>query len=323
MDADITNKIDNLFDATNRYRKSKEFKELLEFCRRFHYLSAYNAMLVQIQRPGARYVNTASWWFKNHNLRIKPIANPMIILVPFGPVAYVFDVSDLEGDNIAKLPKSIINPFKTNGTISNNKLNSLISNLKYFGVKFKYANYGNQLEAKIQYLKHSTKSEHIISNQKNSFNITLPEYYLISVNQNSNNEEVFASIIHELAHFFCEHLKAPNDKWWQVRSLDINVEEFEAETVAWIICERNGIKNPSDIYLSGYLDNNNTIPEINLECVLKTVNKIEALLKPINIKDGLLAKKDDFVKKQIPNIKAKPKELFVQSFDLFNSDFIQ
>jgi hypothetical protein len=318
MDSEITNKIENLFDATNRYRKSAEFKELLEFCRRFHYLSAYNAMLIQIQRPGARYVNTAKWWFKNHNLRIKPIANPMIILVPFGPVAYVFDVCDLEGDNLSKLPNSILHPFRTNGSISNNKLNCLISNLKYFGIKFKYANYGNQLAAKIQFLGRSTKSEHVISNQKNTFKITLPEYYLISVKESSSNEEVFASLVHELAHFFCEHLIAPNNKWWQVRNLAHNVEEFEAETVAWIICERNGINNPSEKYLSWYLENNITIPEINLECVLKAINKIEALLLPMNIKDGLLAKKEDYVKKQIPVIKPQSSKVIEPMLDLFS-----
>ncbi len=318
MDTEITNKIENLFDATNRYRKSAEFKELLEFCRRFHYLSAYNAMLIQIQRPGARYVNTAKWWFKNHNLRIKPTANPMIILVPFGPVAYVFDVSDLEGDNLNKLPKSITNPFKTNGGISEKKLSIIISNLKYFGIKFTYADYGNQLGARIQFLKRTTNSDHVISYKKNNFKITLPEYYLISINKNLDNESVFATIIHELAHFFCEHLTPPNDKWWHVRSLQLNVKEFEAETVAWIICERHGIINPSEKYLSGYLNDNERIPEIDLECVLKAVNKIESMLVTMNFKDGLLAKNDDFVKKQIPIIKSSTKKPIQTTGDLFD-----
>lgn len=58
METDINKKIDNLFYATNKYRRSTEFKELIDFCRRFHYLSPYNAMLIQIQRPGAIWKST-------------------------------------------------------------------------------------------------------------------------------------------------------------------------------------------------------------------------------------------------------------------------
>ena len=53
--------------------------------------------------------------------------------------------------------------------------------------------------------------------------------------------------------------------------------EFEAESVCWLLCERQGIKNPSAEYLNGYLDNNGEIPKISLDTVLKAVAAIEQI----------------------------------------------
>jgi len=60
--------------------------------------------------------------------------------------------------------------------------------------------------------------------------------------------------------------------------------EFEAESVAYLICERLGIKNPSDEYLAGYMGKNEEVPSISLECVMKAAGLIEQMgrqrLKP-------------------------------------------
>ncbi len=48
--------IDELQFLVRSYRNSQEFKKLLEFVGRFNYLAPYNAMLVQMQKPGATFV---------------------------------------------------------------------------------------------------------------------------------------------------------------------------------------------------------------------------------------------------------------------------
>ena len=60
-------------------------------------------------------------------------------------------------------------------------------------------------------------------------------------------------------------------------NIPLNVIEFEAESVCWLLCERQGIKNPSAEYLSRYVDANKNIPDISLDTVLKAVNTIEQL----------------------------------------------
>ncbi|MGB4221649.1 MAG: ImmA/IrrE family metallo-endopeptidase, partial [Smithellaceae bacterium] len=106
-------------------------------------------------------------------------------------------------------------------------------------------------------------------------------YHLV-VNQNHSKEEKFATIAHELGHLYCGHLGTPNENWWPDRCKEhINIQEFEAESVAWLVCERSGIKNPSAEYLSGYLNKNDQIPQISLENVLKAAGMIEAMTQRI------------------------------------------
>lgn len=303
MELDIKDKIDELFHSIGKYRRSSEFLELLQFCRKFHYLSAYNAMLVQMQRPGATFVHTARNWDKRFNVQVKQNANPLIILVPFGPVDFVFDIDDTEGESKKLIPESILHPFKTKGTLSSYIYSTLIDNLKFYGIKLESVTFGIQLHARIERLRAPIFNDILIKYKKVQYEIRLPEYYLISINQRSKKEEVFAALVHELAHFFCQHLKPVKEDWWKHRNLSLNEAEFEAETVAWLVCERIGIDNPSAEYLSGYLNNNSQVPNISIECILKMTNTIEALFKPLRIEEGLLAKKDKDVKRQLQELK--------------------
>ncbi|WP_425456378.1 ImmA/IrrE family metallo-endopeptidase [Desulfobotulus mexicanus] len=97
------------------------------------------------------------------------------------------------------------------------------------------------------------------------------------INRNHTREEKFATLAHELGHLYCGHLGSPSDNWWPDRNLKSKeVSEFEAESVAWLVCERMGIKNPSAQYLSGYLDKDNKIPDVSLEAVLRAAGMVEA-----------------------------------------------
>lgn len=303
MEAELKQKVDELFHSIGKYRKSSEFLELLNFCRKFHYLSPYNAMLVQIQRPGARLVLTAAKWKSSYNIGVKQTARPLMILIPFGPVDFVFDLDDTEGDSKGLIPDSVLQPFKTKGKVSSKIVECLLKNLKYYGIRLEFVEFGNQQQARIERLKVQSTNKTSIYHKKAFYEIALPEYYLISINKNCTKEEVFAALVHELAHFFCQHLLPVTDTWWKYRNRDKNEKEFEAETIAWLVCERIGIVNPSASYLSGYLNSNNQVPNISIECILKATLAIEGLLEPQRIEDGLLAKKDEEVKKLLREIK--------------------
>jgi hypothetical protein len=71
-----------------------------------------------------------------------------------------------------------------------------------------------------------------------------------------------------------------------------NQEEFEAETVAWLVGHRVGLEIPSSYeYLSGYLDdgpNGKGIPKFDFYAVFQAASEVEKLLRPCSFKDGWL-----------------------------------
>jgi len=52
--------LDKLFQEIGTYRKTKEFKELLDFVKKFPKIAPFNAMLLHIQKPGSNYVASAA-----------------------------------------------------------------------------------------------------------------------------------------------------------------------------------------------------------------------------------------------------------------------
>lgn len=267
--------LDRLFQDIGYYKDSTNYKELFEFVKKFPNIAPYNAMLLHIQKPGSRYVLSATDWEKRFRRYIKPNARPLVILRPFGPVAFVFELGDTYGDD-KLISDEILHPFQVKGKLPPNIFDRLIENLKTDGILYSEADHGTSSAGFIKKEKSHFQSS-IFRGKKKIFVHIL---FNLVVNQHHSLEEKFATVIHELAHIYCGHLGTPNSKWWNDRSkLGLNEEEFEAESVCWLVCERLGIKNPSEKYLSGYLDNNRHIPKISIDTVLKAVAIIESMFR--------------------------------------------
>ena len=63
--------LDELFELSSQYRATVDYMNLLQFVARFRFYAPYNAMLVNIQMPGARYVATPSRWMEKYQQRIR------------------------------------------------------------------------------------------------------------------------------------------------------------------------------------------------------------------------------------------------------------
>ncbi len=81
--------LDKLFVSAQSYKSSKKYYDMLKMCGRFRRLSPFNAMLINIQKPMARYVLSEEEWLEEFHRNIKPNAQPLVILVPFGPVDFL------------------------------------------------------------------------------------------------------------------------------------------------------------------------------------------------------------------------------------------
>lgn len=310
-------KLDILFSEVKAYRKSERFRELLGFCAQFKTLAPYNAMLVHLQMPHARFVLTPSDW-KRYNRRIRMNARPLVILVPFGPVDFVFEIQntytpkDVQYSfNDIDIIEDVEKQFKVNGQVGERVLHRLIGLMQYHGVAYDPNMVaGVDMAAKINLLKE--EDEHYIDLHINkNVNVIQKAKFLISTNRNFKNEQKVASIAHELGHLFCHHLPCPRD-WgnaWEMRKLDKVAEEFEAESVARMVCDRLGVDNCSERYLASYLDSNKEIPgEVSVENICFAANKILSMVfasQKFTYRDGLLYKHDEKFRELLKSIKTK------------------
>lgn len=310
--------LDILFQRVKRYRASAYYRDLLNVCRRFRNLAPYNAMLVNMQKPGSRYVLREDEWRKRFSRIIKPNAQPLIVLVPFGPVDFLFEIGDTQPDGTQLFPKKdteimdeIAAPYRTKSSVSLSLIHTLMENSAFEGVAFdEHMNAGVDYAAKIEILEKGQQSVEVRINQDNKIPYLAP--YLISINAKAESGELFANIVHELGHLFCYHLDSPA-KWekWKVRDLPHEVEEFEAESVSWLICERLNVGNPSEKYLAGYLDGNSEIPNgVSIERIFSAFNKVWNLLnseRQVTYRDGWIYKKDKAFQQQVKQITSKRK----------------
>jgi len=277
--------LDDLFNATFAYRDSKEFYELVKFVKRFRYYSPYNALLIHIQRPGARFVAPANRWFRKYGRRVNPSANPLVILQPMGPVMFVFDVSDTEpGPDARPLPASVENPFGVRGGSIGSELKKTIENAKRDGIRIHSQQVGSQRAGSIQLVRETDLPPLLFQTGKdrkgNPLYERVPIRYELLFSSKLSRESQYATLIHELAHLYCGHLGTPNKKWWpDRRGLLHDAVEFEAESVSYLVCGRLGIDTRADEYLSGYVKTNDRVPPLSLECVMKAAGLIENMGK--------------------------------------------
>lgn len=286
--------LDELFSLARQYRTSEEFGSLLHFIARFRFYSPYNAMLVHVQMPGATYVAPPSRWIEKYGRRIKPAARPLVILQPMGPVMFVFDISDTEpclnsrkqtslfDESYEEIPPGIEAPFHVFHGKVGSELESTIENSKRDGVRIQVRKEGSQSAGSIRTVPSAGNKTLLfqtgVDKDKKPTYASIPVRYDILMNESFNREARYATLVHELAHLYSGHLGTPNKKWWpDRRGLSKETVEFEAESVTYLICQRLAIGNPSAQYLSRYFNDNQNVPDISLECIMKVAGLIEQM----------------------------------------------
>lgn len=273
--------LDELFNSTITFRKSEEYYGLLKFIKKFRFYSPYNAFLIRIQRPGATFVAPARRWRDLYKRRIRPGANPIMILQPMGPVMFVFDVSDTEPEKNAKpLPSEIERPFEVANGLLGPQLEKTTENAKRDGIRITNQQAGSQRAGSIQWT--DGRALPPLRFQTGRDKSGAPVYrdvkirFDILLNGKHSRESQYSTLVHELAHLYCGHIGTPNPKWWpDRRGLSHESQEFEAESVAYLVCSRIGIDCPSAKYLSGYIGPEKMVPDMSVECVMKTAGLIE------------------------------------------------
>lgn len=272
--------LDELFDVARQYRSAREYVSLLRFIKRFRFYSPYNAMLVHVQMHGATFVATPNRWMRQYQRRIKTGARPLVILQPMGPVLFVFDVSDTEPEPGAPpLPREVERPFEVERGHVGPQFEMTVENAKRDGICILDTSHGSQSAGAICRARPGSGPLLFQTRTRpEPEHVSVPRRYELIVNSELGREARYATVVHELAHLYCGHLGTPNPEWWpDRRHLDRTTREFEAESVAYLVCARLNVDNRSAAYLSGYVRNSEETPRISLDCVLKATGLVETM----------------------------------------------
>lgn len=251
--------LDRLLSESRLYKTSKDYKELLDFVVRLRQMAPFNAMLLQIQKPGLKYAMTAKDWRSKFGRLPKEGARPLVIMWPFGPVGFVYDVLDTEG---SELPQDVFT-FTARGEMDANSF-------ERFKVLLERKNMS--LDEIDQRDAHAGLTR-LVSRSDNG------NKYEIYVNKNHSLATQFTTLAHELGHIFLGHLG--DDEKLKIKDRthkSDDQKEIEAESVAYIVCNRTGIEPRSQNYLSDFIENDEDALNLDIYAILAAAGSVENLL---------------------------------------------
>lgn len=263
---DCQSAIDGLFHEARRSGGASEsFRQFLDVGKRFSNLSVFNSMLVAVQRPGAVAVATRPKW-ASIGRTVKPGIPPLLILWPFGPVAYLYEYSDTEGTEIDGAQANLL---FADGQPPPKRFEHLIKAAAGYDVFVEYSDRHGPLSAGLA---------HAGISQTGRVDSAKPRpAWRILINKNLDQASTFATLAHELGHIYCGHLgEGPNGAWPGRGGLLGEAErELEAEAVSYIVCERNGVKTRSAEYLATHVENAD-MEKISIFSIYEAASRVES-----------------------------------------------
>ena len=262
--------LDQLLVDSRLYHGSSDYKKLLDFIVKLRNFAPFNAMLLQIQKPGLSYAASAYDWRERFNRRPRRDARPLLILWPFGPVALVYDVLDTEGD---PLPADV-NFFQASGDITEERMMRFLTLMERKGIKHHYFDAGDCSAGSIEQIRKPPAPT-----DKNDKTTKVPSEYLMRINRNHTPNVQFSTLAHELGHLFLGHLGADQRLNIPQRPRLTHAQaELEAESFAYLACSRNGITCRSQSYLADYVDKHTCVDDVDIYQIVRAVGQMETLL---------------------------------------------
>ncbi|GGW35452.1 reverse transcriptase family protein [Streptomyces griseoloalbus] len=267
--------IDDLIRGAQRYRSSSDYLQMLEFVGRFKRYAPFNAMVVHIQKPGARYVLPSSEWESKYRRVLKPGAKPLLIFQPRGPYLLVYDVGDTEAlPGALPLPRGITAPVSVSSRAGEREVlevwHHTETNLAPLGIRLTLVDHGASSCGRT-YRSRSGGSVKRPGGRRGDPPETYPTLFEIEVNGNLPLLDRYATLAHELGHLFCGHLGAGPGETWPDRQLRPLSEEdavkaharneVEAESIAYMVLKRLDPDVRMGDYITGHLGPDRQVPE--------------------------------------------------------------
>ncbi len=262
VDAIARSMLDQLLSDSRLYHQSQGYKDLLDFVVRLRNFAPFNAMLLQLQKPGLSYAASVRDWRERFDRHPKEGARPLLILWPFGPVALVYDLMDTDGK---PLPEDTAS-FSATGLIDAQRMASFMPLIAKKHVVCNWFDAGDSNAGAICVVSRAVAPKEVTR-------------YQVSINRNHVPNVQFATLAHELSHLFLGHLGSDTQlNIPQRRRLPHQEREIEAESVAYLVCKRNGVAPKSETYLAAHVSAQTKANDIDLYQVMRAAGQVETLL---------------------------------------------
>lgn len=246
-------------------------------------IGGYNAWLVQVQRPETHRVATQERWRKVGR-RIRPGAQRLITLQPFGPVEFLYDVTDTEGPTP---PESFHRPFPGEGAVTREGLRRFLLRLGALNVTPDLAAQASAPSVRMVPLPHAEfgpPGQGEVAARPGS-----TVWWEARLVPGPDPTATFLTLVKALAVVCLGHVRHPAEDDGPTgaaaspgRSAGARREwlsdagaETEAESVTWLVARRLGLPyTPSQLH-ERVVHGLEPMPEISLELIARAVNDVE------------------------------------------------
>ena len=251
--------LDAMLDDAAAYRSSTHYLDLLRFIVRMRRFSPFNALLLHRQKPGLSFAASPRDWRRRWKRIVKVDARPLVVLVPFGPVGFVYDMLDTEGlPGAPPLPRDAY-AFPATGNVTKPALLAIVAAVEAKGIRVREVDEGDWHAGRI---------------------LRSGDTYRLKVNRNHSRETRFTTIAHELGHLYLGHLgKDAKRRIPGRRHVSERWCEVEAESVAYLVGHRHGVAPVSDAYLAGFIEAGEPISRsLDVERVMRAAGAVEGVM---------------------------------------------
>ncbi len=281
--------VDELFASVEEFSRISRFTKLLELVAHFSDYSPNNALMIALQRPSARFVLTPRRWQALHRF-VKRGAAPIVALRPFSPVVYLYDVADTKvmsgRDDGFDSAQAEISQYEPLAEVPPETLRALVGNLPLWGIAHGTFPSGPSMSVELRV---ADDTDEALTLPLGEENVSCRPAYVLCTREGAPDTVVFSAIVQALARIFCRHLRCGYDRGWESsRRVKADVEQFEVQVVAWLVCRRLQVASPSYSFLADYKSERSEIPSISMEAVFDAVTEIERMLEPCNVQQGFL-----------------------------------
>ena len=193
----------------------------------------------------------------------------IFLLQPFGPVRFVYELSDTEGREI---PSEKASSLFADGELPQEVYDNTRKAAEKFGIKVVETDqYGSLLAG--------TAAGIAVQPVQDRDQKTLP--FRVKLNGKHDLPTRFAALAHELGHIDCAHVGRDRKGRWPDRShLPVELCEMKAEVVAWLMRHRNGVHSRSKGYLASLIGQVD-LAQVSLYAICEAANWVESRTQPV------------------------------------------